>query len=185
MFAVLAYVSTTPRPNEEFFQLYVLGADHKLEHYYPNDDPSIVPNSTVQWYVGVTNSMASVQYVVVKLKLGNATIPAPNETIGAPSPAPLLAQYSRVLLVNETWEFLVNWEVAAENRTGSAISVNLNLNGTNLAMANPMNQNGQDYRIIIELWVFNPATGGLQFGWVRGSLVHADWLQVWFSVASG
>lgn len=129
--------------------------------------------------------MASVQYVIVKLKVGNATIPAPNETLGVPSAAPLLAQYSRVLLVNETWEFLLNWEVVAENRTGNAASLEFNVNGTNIALANPVNQNGQDYRMIIELWVFNPATGNVEFGWVADSVTHGDWLQVWFSVASG
>lgn len=129
--------------------------------------------------------MASVQYVIVKLKLGNTTIPAPNETLGVPSPAPLLTQYSRVLLVNETWEFLLNWEVVAENRTGNAVSLGFNVNATNVALTNPVNQNGRDYRIIIELWAFDPATGNVEFGWVADSVTHADWLQVWFSVASG
>ncbi len=45
IFTVLAYVATTPRPSEEFFQIYILGSDHKLEHFYPNDNSSITPNA--------------------------------------------------------------------------------------------------------------------------------------------
>ena len=43
IFTTLAYVATTPRPSEEFFQIYVLGEDHRLEHYYPNDNSTISP----------------------------------------------------------------------------------------------------------------------------------------------
>lgn len=180
-FTVLAYVIVTPRPNQEFFQLYVLGYDHKLEQYYPNDNPSIAPNSTVQWYVGVTNSMASVQYVVLKLKLGNATIPAPNETADLPSPAPILVQYSRVLLQNETWEFALYWAIVSENRTGNAVSLELNVNGTDISMPSPMTQGGENYRILIELWVYNSTSNNIEFGWGTGSQRKAAWLQVWFN----
>jgi hypothetical protein len=181
MFTVLAYVATTPRPGEEFFQIYVLGSDHKLEHFYPNDNSSITPGSLVQWYVGVTNSMGSAQYAILRFKLGNASIPPPNETTAVPSPAPILLEYSRVLLQNETWEFPLNWGIVAENRVGAAVSLKLYLNGTTLTMPNPMNRGGINYRIIIELWVYNPASGQVEFGWVTGSQRRAAWLQVWFN----
>lgn len=181
IFTTLAYVATTPRPSEEFFQIYVLGSDHKLEHFYPNDNSSIVPNASVRWYVGVTNSMASAQYAILRFKLGNASIAPPNETTAVPSPAPILLDYSRVLLQNETWEFPLNWQIVAENRVGAAVSLKLNLNGTTLTMPNPMNRGGNNYRIIIELWVYNPASDQVEFGWVTGSQRRAAWLQVWFN----
>ena len=96
IFTTLAYVATTPRPSEEFFQIYVLGDDHRLEHYYPNDNSTINPYTTVRWYVGVTNSMASAQYAILEFKLGNASIPAPNENTTTPSPG---AYSSSVLTV--------------------------------------------------------------------------------------
>lgn len=182
IFTTLAYVATTPRPGEEFFQIYVLGSDHRLQHLYPNDNSSIAPNATVRWYVGVTNSMASAQYAILRFKLGNASIPPPNETTAVPSPAPILLDYSRVLLQNETWEFPLNWQIVAENRVGTAVSLKLNVNGTTLIMPNPMNRGGVNYRIIIELWVYNPASDQVEFGWGTGSQRRAAWLQVWFNV---
>ena len=181
IFTTLAYVATTPRPSEQFFQIYVLGDDHRLEHYYPNDNSTINPYTTVRWYVGVTNSMASAQYVILEFKLGNASIPPPNENTTTPSPAPILVQYDRVLLQNETWEFPFTWEIVGENRSGNAVSLELNVNGTVISMASPETQSGRDYRMIIELWVYDSASNSLQFGWTTNSQRRAAWLQVWFS----
>jgi hypothetical protein len=181
IFTTLAYVATTPRPSEEFFQIYVLGDDHRLEHYYPSDNSTIAPYNLVRWYVGVTNSMNSVQYAVLEFKLGNASIATPNENTSTPSPAPVLVQYSRALLQNETWEFPFYWEIVGENRTGNAISLELNVNGTTIPMANPMTQAGKNYRIFIELWVYNSVSDSVEFGWETGSQRRAAWLQVWFN----
>ena len=184
IFTTLAYVATTPRPSEEFFQIYVLGDDHRLEHYYPNDNSTISPHTIVRWYVGATNSMASAQYAILEFKLGNASIPAPNENTATPSSAPILVQYDRVLLQNETWEFPFSWEIVGENQTGSAISLEVNVNGTTIKMPNPITQGGRNFRIFIELWVYNPASNSVEFGWETGSQRRAAWLQVWFNATT-
>jgi uncharacterized membrane protein len=184
IFTTLAYVATTPRPSEEFFQIYVLGDDHRLEHYYPNDNSTISPHTIVRWYVGATNSMASAQYAILEFKLGNASIPAPNENTATPSSAPILVQYDRVLLQNETWEFPFSWEIVGENQTGSAISLEVNVNGTTIKMPNPITQGGINFRIFIELWVYNPASNSVEFGWETGSQRRAAWLQVWFNATT-
>jgi hypothetical protein len=125
--------------------------------------------------------MASAQYAVLELKLGNSSIPPPNENTTTTSPAPILAEYSRVLLQNETWEFPFSWEIVGENQTGNALSLTLSTNGTIVPMPQPKTQNGLNFRIIIEIWVYNPATDSLEFGWVSNSQRHAAWLQVWFN----
>ena len=184
MFTTLAYVATNPRPSEGFFQIYVLGEDHRLQHYYPNDNSSISPYTVVRWYVGVTNSMGSAQYAILKFKLGNESIPAPDENTSTPSPAPMLVQYSRVLLQNETWEFPFYWEIIGENQTGNAASLSLGVNGTTIKMPSPITQGGRNFRIFIELWVYNPASNSVEFGWEAGSQRRAAWLQVWFNATT-
>ncbi len=37
----LAYVVTTPRPQEQFFQVYLLGSNRMATNYYPNNDSNI------------------------------------------------------------------------------------------------------------------------------------------------
>jgi hypothetical protein len=138
-------------------------------------------NRTMQWYVGLTNSMGSVQYVSVRFKLGNESIVPPNGTSATPSSAPTLTQYSRVLLDNETWEFPFNWSILSVNRMQNATSLTLNVNGTTVDMPTPTSHGGRNFRIIIELWVYNPETDVFEFGWVTGTERRASWLQVWFN----
>ena len=116
IFETAAYVATTPRPTEEFFQIYVLGANHMAADYYPNDNPNITLGESVRWYLGVTNFMGSVQLVAIRIRLGNQTIQPPNDQNGTPSPAPLVAEFQRFLSDNETWEFPFVWEVSIRLR---------------------------------------------------------------------
>jgi hypothetical protein len=125
--------------------------------------------------------MGSVQYVIIMFKLGNESIAPPNETSATPSQAPIMMQYSRVLLDNETWEFPFQWSIIKVNRVQNAASLILNLNGTVVDMPAPINQGGKNFRIIIELWVYNPDTDAFNFGWVTGTEKHVSWLQIWFN----
>jgi hypothetical protein len=181
VFSVLAYITVNPKPAEGYFQIYVLGADHRLEQYYPNGNSTIQPNATVTWYLGVTNYMDSAQYAVLELKLGNSSTTPPNDNRHTPSHGLLLTQYSRVLLQNETWEFPFTWEIVGENQTGTALSLTLNTNGTIVPVPQLKTQNGVNFRFIIEIWVYNPTTGALEYGWVSNSQRQAAWLQVWFN----
>ncbi len=100
-FEMIAYVSTTPRQQQRFFQLFVLGANHMAADYYPNNDPNIRLGESVLWYIGVTNLMGNAQLAVVRIKLGNWTITPPNDLRGTPSPAPLLAEFTRFRAIAE------------------------------------------------------------------------------------
>jgi hypothetical protein len=126
--------------------------------------------------------MGSVQYVIIRFKLGNESIAPPNETSTTPSPAPVIMQYSRVLLDNETWEFPFQWSIIKVNQVQNATSLTLDVNGTAVDMPTPTSQGGRNFRIIIELWVYNPDMEAFEFGWVTGTERHAAWLQVWFNV---
>jgi len=42
--------------------------------------------------------------------------------------------------------------------------------------------NGHDFRIIFELWTFDPITQHLIFGWRAGGEYKVAWLQIWFNV---
>jgi hypothetical protein len=182
-FSALAYVTTTPRPREEFFQLYLLGSNHKLGDYFPDNNPNISMGTTVRWYVGVANFMGSIQYVTIKFKLGNTSIDPPYNALSAPSPAPLLVEYPMVLLDNETLEFSFNWNIVTTTRVGDAVSLTLNMNGTKVEMPHPVNTGAKNFRMIMELWVYNTRTGTVEYGWITGSQRRTAWLQVWFNAS--
>jgi hypothetical protein len=182
---MVAYVTTTPRPQEQFFQIYVLGSNRLAADYYPNDNPNISPGEPVTWYLGVTNDMGNTQFAAIVIRLGNQTINPPNDTQGLPSPAPLVTEYGRFIQNNETWEFPFTWSIS--NMTvanGSTHILDLQIGNASYRLPSSMAQNGYNFRIIIELWTMQSDTGALQFGWNTAGVHRVAWLQIWFNSTS-
>jgi hypothetical protein len=185
VFETIAYIATTPRPAEQFYQLYVLGANHLAADYYPNDDPNIRLGASVSWYLGVTNDMGSVQLVEIRIKLGNQTIQPPDDQTGLPSKAPLIAGFHRFLLDNETWEFPFIWQISNMTSSGSVTRIlGLQLNNQTIQILNSSAQNGYNFRLIIELWTWNVDSSSFEFGWYAGTEHQIAWLQVWFNATA-
>jgi len=185
IFSTLAYVSVTPRPREQFFQIYVLGETGKAERYYPNNNPNIPSGKAVKWYLGTTNFMGSVQYVVIKVKLGNSTIKAPDDINYTPSPAPVLLQFKRVLMNNETWEFPFIWTIQKIDAHDNVISPTmLEINGVAVRNSQVRASKGYNFRVVFELWTFDPESVGFVFGWRTGAERRVAWLQIWFNATS-
>jgi len=185
IFSALAYVAVTPKPKEQFFQLYVLGETRIAERYYPDNNPNIPVGRLVQWYLGTTNFMGSVQYLVIKVKLGNTTIKAPDDINYIPSPAPVLLEFRKVLMDNETWELPFAWiigEISEEGDMTYATVLVIDVkDGVEVQRGQVGALNGYNFRIIFELWSFDPVTEELMFGWRAGGEQRAAWLQVWFN----
>jgi uncharacterized membrane protein len=182
VFSMLAYVVVTPRPKEQFFQIYVLGDGGKAERYYPGNDPNIPVGRMVTWHVGATNFMSSVQYVVLRMKLGNSTIKAPDDTNHFPSPAPVLLEFKRVLMNNETWEFPVVWRMREIRVNGTVVTpVVLEVNGVGIRNSDVNALKGYNFRLFFELWTFDPENGAVIFGWKTGAERRVAWLQIWFN----
>jgi len=185
IFSTLAYVAVTPRPKEQFFQIYVLGETRMAERYYPDNRTNIPVGRLVKWYLGATNFMGSVQYVIIKVKLGNSTIKAPDDINYMPSPAPVLLESGRVLMDNETWEFPFTWVIGEIRMDGNmtyatVIAINVK-DGVEVRSGQVSALNGHNLRIIFEFWTFDPSTEDLIFGWRTGGEHRVAWLQMWFN----
>jgi uncharacterized membrane protein len=185
IFEMIAYVATTPRPREQFFQFYVLGANHLAADYYPSNDSNIHLGQPVKWYIGVTDLMGSMQLVAVRVKLGNETISAPNDTQAQPSPAPLVTELTRFIQDNETWEFPFVWRISnISSADHSTRILDLQINNQTLSMQSPSAKDGNNFRLIFELWTWNVDTAGFEFGWRTATEHRVAWLQVWFNVTA-
>lgn len=185
IFETLVYVATTPRPQEQFFQIYLLGTNHMAADYYPNNDSSIRTGELVNWYLGVTNSMGSVQLIAVRTKLGNSTINAPNDTQASPSPAPFVTEFRQFMENNETWEFSFVWEIlSVSTAQGSTRIVALQVNNQTVLLSDPSARNGYDFRFVFELWTWDTDLANFQFGWFAPIEHRVAWLQIWFNVTS-
>jgi hypothetical protein len=185
IFETLVYVLTTPKPQEQFFQLYLLGANHMASDYYPNNDSDIRPGTFVRWYLGVTNSMGNVQLVILRVKLANQNIAAPDDLRAIPSPAPLVTEFDRFIQNNETWEMPFIWRISnATAAQGSTRILELEINNETYVPQDLSTVNGFKFRLIFELWTWNMQSAELQFGWFAGTEHRVAWLQVWFNVTA-
>jgi hypothetical protein len=185
VFEMIVYVAVTPRPREQFFQLYVLGANGLLSDYYPDGDPNIRTGELVKWYVGVTDFMGTVQLVALRLKLGNQTITPPSDLEASPSPAPLVAEFWRFIQDNETWEFPFFWQIVnADTLGGSTRLLEMQINNETYQVPSLTAVNGYNFRVILELWTWEPQSQTLQFGWRNGNEQRVAWVQVWFNMTS-
>ena len=185
VFETAAYIAATPRPTEQFFQLYVLGGNRLAAGYYPNDDPNIPVGDWVRWYLGVTNFMGSVQLVAVRVKLGNGTVQAPDDQNATPSQAPLVVEFRRFLQDNETWEFPFVWRVLNASSAGGVVRVlGLEVNNETYHVVGVEAANGYNFRFIIELWTWSVDSDNFGFGWYAGGEHRVAWLQIWFNATS-
>lgn len=185
VFEMIAYVATSPRPREQFFQFYVLGANRMAANYYPNNDSNIRLGEPVRWYVGVTNLMGNVQLVSIRVKLGNETISPPNDTQGLSSPAPLIAEFMRSIQDNKTWELPIVWRLLnVSSVEGSTRILGLQINNQSFLVQDSSARDGYNFRLIFELWTWNVDSGALEFGWWQATDHRVAWLQLWFNATS-
>jgi uncharacterized membrane protein len=190
IFEVAAYVATTPMHQENFFELYALGAKRLADDYYPNNSPRIQTGQAVTWYIGVSNRMGTVQFVDIRVKLGNVTFNPPNDTTVTPSPAPLIVEFKRVISNNGTWEIPFVWRILnfTTTRDGHSRIIQLQIGNVTYALQNSPTCPGLSscrFRFIFELWTWSVNSGEFQLGWWNGGKQRIAWLQLWFNLTPG
>jgi hypothetical protein len=189
VFEMGTYTSTITRPSEKFFQFYVLGSDQSVGNYYPNNLTRIVIGENIRWNLGLVNDMGSVQFVSIRVKVGNQTIDAPNDTMALPSPAPFITEFKHFMQNNETWQIPFDWQIAnaATTPDGHVRIQELTIDNQTYALNVPLtcsSMNSCSFRLIFELWTWNVDSADFQFGWWNGNQQQIAWLQVWFSLTT-
>jgi len=182
---MIAYVATTPRPREQFFQLYVLGAKRMAADYYPDNDTNIRLGVPIMWYLGVTDNMGTVQLVSIRVKIGNQTIKPPDDQQALESPAPVVTEFLRYLQDNETWEVPFVWSITDAIPVGGSTRIlTLQINNETYQLQDCSASNGHNFRLIFELWTWQTDANAFEFGWMAGGEHRVAWLQVWFNMTS-
>jgi len=178
---VMAYL---PRRGEPFMALAVLGEEGMTEHYYPSDDPYIEVGEEVHWTLYLYNHMGEAQYVAVRVKLLNSTMLAPNSTSCSPSLAPVVYEVRRILLDNETWLYPLDWSLLKVSGDVELMTIDgLMMNGA-VFQTDVEAFHGYNFRVVLELWVFEEASEGFIFGWRSDEEFRCAWNQIWFNVTS-
>jgi hypothetical protein len=170
-----------PRREEPFFALAVLGENGMAEHYYPGDDPNLKVGDAVRWTLYLYNHMGSAQYVSIRFKLLNSTMSAPNSTSCLPGSGPIFYEVRRVLTANETLLQPLGWSIVDVGRVGDSVMIEgLSVNGDYIKTSS-IAENGSNFRIILELWVYDHVSKDFVFGWNYGDEMRCAWNQIWFN----
>ena len=182
VFETIVYAATMSQQGEQYFQVYLLGPNRMAEDYYPNGNSNISQAESVTWYVSVTDLRGLVQFVEIRVKLGNQSLSSPDDLKGTPSPAPVVANFRQFIQDNQTWEIPFVWEISnISSLEGSTRISQLEINNAIYPLQDVSANNGQNFRLIFELWTWSEDAASFQFGWFSGSEHRVAWLQVWFN----
>ena len=184
VFSAVSYLASVPYPYDQFFALYTLGAAGTAEHYFPGDKVDILPGVGISWYVGVYNHMGKVQLVRVVFKILNQTIVGPDQLNNTPSARESFYETTRLLVTNETWILPVTWSILNATRPANTTAIHsLLFNGQVLTDHVEVDAlYGFNYRIVIELWVYDDASGNFSFAWTANGEERSAYNQIWFNM---
>jgi uncharacterized membrane protein len=185
LFETIVVLGGVPYPRDHWFDIYLLDSNRAASNYYPRNNTNIEPGVQVAWYVGVSNSMGSVQLIAIVVKAGNQTTKWPNDQQAIESPAPVLVEFARFLQDNETWEKPFIWSI--ENGTSSngyAHILSVRINNVTYPISGWTASNGYNFRLIFELWTWQIQSNSFIFGWVSNEQRRVAWLQIWFNATT-
>lgn len=173
-------LSREGKAKEQFFAMSVLGGGRRLEGYYPDNDPNIEAETVVSWYIAVYNRMGSPQRISIKAKLLNATMQEPS--VGDPSPAPVFFETARSLENNETWIFPFEWSIVDFEYDEDYITIR-SVKANDLSREiNVLSNSSVGFRIVFELWVYDPDISDFSFTWKYGFDDQSVWNYIWFNL---
>jgi uncharacterized membrane protein len=129
---------------------------------------SIAIDQNYSLYAGVTNQMGSSQNYILQVKLLNQTDLLPNETAAAPSPIQPLYEYRFSVLNKQNWSSRLTFSITSANVSNNQSTIqSFEINGLNLNVEKSAAWNSTisefPYRLLFELWVFNPQSGSFEF----------------------
>ena len=192
VFSAIAFLASVPYPYDQYFALYTLGSSGTAEHYFPGDVVDILPGTRMSWYVAVYNHMGTVQLVKVTFTILNQTMVGPDQLNNTPSARESFYETTRLLVTNETWILPVSWSILNATSTPppptppNATSIHsLIFNGQ--ALTDNVETEalyGYNYRIVIELWVYNDVSGNFSYVWTANDGARSAWNQIWFNMTS-
>jgi hypothetical protein len=149
---------------EKFSELWVLGQGHMATDYPFN----VSAGESYLVYVGVGNHMGASSYYGVQVKFRNQTEDLPNVTAAAPSPLPMLYEYSLFLQDGQSWEQPLTFSFSQVSVAGNRSVVGgLTVNGVTLGVDESAvwdaGNDGHFYELFMELWIYNAVTDAFQF----------------------
>lgn len=176
----IVYAATTPREFERFMTISTFGSDDLTYDYYPNSNSIIELGDNITWYVHVFNRMGNSELIAIRVKLLNSTDQSP--TI-EPSPIKPIYETEYLLKNNATLVLPLNWQINSIERVDDYIIIrSMTINHNTINALDVRSIKGENFRLVIELWRYNPESNAYEFAWKSNNELRSVWNQIWFNM---
>lgn len=178
IYSSVAFYLFSPTPAQSFMGFGVLSNQGTLSQYVPGSGLGVTTNQTLSWHLQVLNRMGTVQFVRLVFRLGNLTTTSPTDS-GPADSLPQVGSAERFIANQDTASLNFTWKVV--NATQAAlIFLKLQVNSGSPGWIPLGSATGRDFRVIFELWTYDPSSNSFQYGWKDGNTWRGTFLQVWF-----
>ncbi|TMI40968.1 hypothetical protein E6H21_04725 [Candidatus Bathyarchaeota archaeon] len=182
IFSSVTFYAMSAKPSQSFigFGLY---SQRGLQGYITNSNLTVPTGQTQNWTFAVTNRMNKAEFVMIIARIGNSSTPTPNATTPSTT-LPELGRTDRFINDGETSRINFTWTIESSYQTGQLTYLNITFNAQPAVSSTPVGtMSGANFRLIFELWTFDPASGSFQYGYPGQTSQVGNWLQVWFSAS--
>jgi len=168
-----------PRYEEYFFELGLLGKEGKAEDYFPNDNSSVFLGTPMSWKIYVHNHMGGEQDVLIKVRLLNSTMKAPDDRLHEPSPYPSFVELPVSLSIDETVLIPFSFSVLDAVYDNGTVIKAVIVNGDFIDV--DVKDNSTDgFRVVFEIWVYDESMNQYSFGWYSKDEFYSASIYMWF-----
>lgn len=166
------YALLTPRDFERYMILTTLGENMTFTNYYGEENRNLKIDDTIQWHIEVYNRMGTAEYIAVRMKIINSTIPIDSSD-------GYIFESRHMLLHDSNYVFPIEWKISSiENEDKYIIIKQIVVNGEEISL-NVRSLEGKNFRAIIELWYYNTDKDIFEQVEYDKKVIN----QIWFNIA--
>ena len=173
------------KPSQAFIGLG-LYSQRGLQGYIPNSNLTIATGQILNWTFAVTNRMNKAEFVMIITRIGSNSTPSPNATTPTTTPnaTALLGATEQFINDGETSRINFTWTIESSYQIAQLTYLNVSIDGQSAVSSAPVGTtSGRNFRLIFELWTFDPVSGSFQYGYPGQTSQVGVWLQVWFNAS--
>jgi hypothetical protein len=182
IFSSVTFYAINAKPSQSFIGFGVY-AQRGLQGYIPNSNLTVPKSQPLNWTFAVTNRMNKAEFIMIITRIGNSTTPTPNATTPSTT-LPELARTERFINDGATSRINLTWTIVSSYQNAGLVYLNVSINGQSSLSSTPVGTKpGGYFRLIFELWTFDPVSGSFQYGYPGLTSQVGSWLQVRFKTS--
>jgi hypothetical protein len=182
IFSSVTFYAMSTKPSQSFIGFGVY-SQKGLQGYLPNSNLTVSTGQALNWSFAVTNRMNRAEFVMIIARIGNSSTPTPNATTPSTT-LPELGRVERFINDGATSRINFNWTIMSSSQNSRLVYLNVSINGQSSLSSAPVGAKpGGFFRLIFELWTFDPVSGSFLYGYPAQTSQVGSWLQVWFKAS--